>query len=378
MRFFGSDDLIEPTRDSRNVDIRLPTVPPATEVAARDATLGIIVTGRAHPGLQVRCSVGERSTTVSAGSGRWQAYLSAPEGAHQVRVVVLGYALGQSTVVTAEVAVSAPPAIPLQLQYPEIDRKISRVTRVTGSATPRSDIEVSLGGGTATAKANEGGAWEVPALQSDLSGPLGLLALNLTTGEAVERAVEVEYFPQWEVTELVAGPLMDETGLVTPVGAIARGTGDAGHTITLGRESNPNAPVLLEVPVEEDDRWEFRHTSSPPAPPFTRGVFHLRATGDPVPRTYRASVQAPLILVPEEGQATGPQPIMSGFAAVSFDLELPDGTTLQVARASDFSWRVQLPPLPPGIHVITARVRGEEREISRRKILVLEQPPEAD
>lgn len=295
-----------------------------------------------------------------------------------MRVVVFHQALGESTEVISEVVVTSPPKIPLQIQSPEVNRKISRITGASGSATPKSDIRVSLGGGTATTKANAGGAWSVGGLTSNQSGPLKLQVENLSTGEVIERDVEVEYFPQWEVAELVLSPLVDGNGLVTKLGAIARGTGEPGYTITLSRDRNPDAPALLEVPVGDDSTWDFRHLSSPPAPPFPGGQLHVRSTGDPVVRPYRVGVQAPLILVPEEGQATGPQPVLSGFASRAFQLVLPDQSTMMVPVAADQSWQVQLPPLPLGIQLITAGDPREARETTRRTILVLQDVPEQD
>lgn len=375
MRFFASLDYSDERRASNYVDVPLPTLPPPTELSARDGTLKVIIAGRAHPGVSVRCSVGDRSTTVSTGDGRWQAVLEVPKGAHEVQAVVVGPALGESAPTRTQVVVTDPPHIPLRLQYPEENRKIERITRVTGSATPHAEIQASLGGGTATTKANAGGAWEVSRLQSDQSGPLTLLVDNLTTGETVARAVEVDYFPQWDVTHLFAGPIFNESGQVTRAGAVAEGRGEQGDTIQYSvRGEEPWTDLAT---VGEDLRWRFEHVAPPPPPPpFRLGRLYLRCPGDPLIRDYTVELQPPVITSPEEGAVTGPSVEFSGFAALSFDIELPDGVKQRVTLDKEHAWKVVLGPFAPGIHTVIARssATNHKREQTRRTFLVEDVP----
>ncbi|MDI6649287.1 hypothetical protein QL693_20065, partial [Bacillus altitudinis] len=73
--------------------------------------------------------------------------------------------------VSVQVVVATAPAIPLRLLFPEEGRKISRLTRVTGTARPKTRVEVSVGGGpVAVTEANAGGAWEVSEARSETPG----------------------------------------------------------------------------------------------------------------------------------------------------------------------------------------------------------------
>ena len=376
MRFFAAREWENPRRASDYVVVALPPLPAPTEFAVRDGGLKVVATGRVRPSGAVCFSVAGQSTTVtSMKDGRWTAVLDAPKGPHVAAAVALGGVLGDSPPVTASVTVAAPPNIPLLLQFPEDGRKITRLTRVTGSATPRSNITVSLGGGPmATTQAAAGGAWSIAEVRSDQSGDLLLHVENLSTGEVLQRPVNVAYFPEWQVSHLYAGPLINEGGLISRLGAIAEGTGEQADIIEFSKDGRDPWAELAHV--DDKGRWRFEHLASPPPPPFRMGRLYLRSVGDPLQQQHTVEIQAPIIIEPAEGDATGAMPVFSGTAVGPFKIELPDGTTQSVAVETDKTWRLALGPFTPGLHTIIARsTTHSEREITRRTILVLEDKP---
>jgi len=373
MRFFAARERENPRRASDYVEITLPIVPAPTEFSARDGGMKVIATGKVRPGGKVRLSVaGQETTVTSAKSGQWTAILDAPMGTHEATAVALGGILGESDPVSALVTVAPPPKIPLLLHFPEHGRKITRITRVTGSATPKSEIRVSLGDGPwATATANPGGAWEVGEARSDQSGAVILHVENLSTGEVLERPVEVEYFPQWDVSRLIMGPLVDENGLVTQAGAIAEGTGEPFAIIEFSADGRD--PWIELATADEDGRWRFEHLASPPPPPIRSRRIYLRSVGDPVKRLYTVETQAPIVITPREGEETGTTPVFSGIAPGPFQIELEGGNKQPVRPNADKTWRIELGPFTPGVHTFIARGHPAfEREITRRTILVVE------
>lgn len=380
MRFFAARERENPTRASDYVDVVLPAVPPPEDVSARNGVLKAIVTGRARPGVGVRCRAGEALVSgLAGGDGRWQLIIDLPTGMHTLQVVTVDGVLGESRPVPVTVDITSPPHLPLLLLFPERDRKVARLTRVTGSATPFSDIQATLGDGPlATTRANAGGAWEIKEIRSSVSGAVRLRVENLSTGEVVERPIEVEYFPAWSVTRLLAGTVVDENGLVIRGGVIATGTGDPGFVIEFSR--HPSGPWSTLATIGEDRHWRFEHLSYPPPAPFGPGPLLLRVAGDPVHQEYRVETQRPIILSPGEGESTGPRPLFRGTAPAPFQIVLADGTFLGVTPDRQTAqWQVELGPLAPGVHAITARANPRaEREIARRTILVLEREPDRD
>ncbi|MET0130689.1 MAG: hypothetical protein ABW207_08480 [Stenotrophomonas chelatiphaga] len=376
MRFFAARERENPRRASEYVDVPLPEVPPPAEFTARDGVMKVVATGRVRPNASAQLSVSGRVTTVEANrDGRWTATVVAAEGTHTASAIALDVRLGNSAPASTSVTVSAPPHIPLGLQFPEEGRKITRITRVTGVSTPYSDLQVSLGEGPpATATANPGGAWEVSEVRSERSGEVVLRVENLSTGEVVERRVEVDYFSPWSVSRLIAGPLVDETGLVTRFGAIAEGTGEHFDIIefSVGRDG----PWTELSTVDENGVWRFEHLITPPPAPFRPGRLFLRTASDPLAQLHTVEFQAPIITSPREGAETGPTPVFSGTAVGPFDIELADGSKQHLRPDKENKWSIEVGPLAPGEHTIIARMSSRpQREITRRTIRVLAEAP---
>ena len=375
MRFFAAWEWENPVRVSNYVDVVLPVEESPTEFTARDGGSKVVCTGRVRPKGKVQVSVGDRSTTVEAQKdGRWRAIVDAAPGTHTASAVCLGGPFPDSPAVSTQVVVGPAPAIPLLLLFPEEGRKISRLTRVTGTARPNTRVEVSLGGGpVVVAEAGPGGAWEVRQARSDRSGLVDLFVETPDTGEALHRNVEVDYFAEWDVTQLVAGPIVDENGLVTRSGAIAEGGGEVGDIIQYSVQGQE--PWHDLATVGDDLRWRFKHVAPPPAkPPFRLGRLHLRSAGDPLPRQYNVEAQAPLITLPEEGTVAGSSAAFAGLAAFPFVLELPDGSTQRVTPDKDHRWEIVLGPFAPGTHTVVARSgpSSQGRERTRRTFLVMD------
>lgn len=373
MRFFAALEWENPTRISDYVDVILPPVPAPTEFAARDGGLKVVGTGRARPRSKVLFSVAGQSTIVEVRvDGRWQVVMDAPEGRHKATAVSLGGGLPDSASVSTSVVVAPAPDIPLLLLFPEVGRKITRLTRVTGTARPRSKVEASLGGGpVVSTEANPGGAWEMPEVRSDASGEVTLF-VESSTGEAAQRTVNVEYFPQWEVTQLVAGRFLAEDGTEIGTGIMAKGSGDPGDVIQYRTRSNDDWTDLATV--DEERAWRFDHLTIPPHPPFQRGRLFLRTPGDPEERVYIVEPPPPIISTPRDGYTTGANPEFSGFATNVFTLQLPDGTKQRIRPENDRSWRAILGPFAPGIHTVIAYSTPDAgREVSQCTFVVVEE-----
>lgn len=377
MRFFAAWSRENPVRVSNYVDIVLPALPAPTEFSARDGGLNVICTGRALPYGEVLVRLDKTSSKVEAGKdGTWRAIIDTAPGTYTASAQCLGGTLPDSPRVSVQVVVAEAPAIPLRLLFPEEGRKISRLTRVTGTARPKTRVEVSVGGGpVAVTEANAGGAWEVSEARSDTPGLVDVFVETPDTGEALRRSVDVESFPVWEVTHLFAGPIVDESGLVTRAGAVAEGRGEQGDTIQYSARGEE--PWTDLATVGEDLRWRFEHVAPPPPPPpFRIGRLYLRCPGDPLIRDYTVELQPPVITSPEEGAVTGPSVEFSGFAGLAFDIELPDGSKQRVRPDKEYAWKVVLGPFAPGIHTVIARsaATNHKREQTRRTFLVEDVP----
>ncbi len=373
MRFFAAWERENPVRVSNYVDVVLPTEAAPVEFAARDGGLKVICTGRVRPRGSVVVQVAGASSRVDAQKdGTWRAIIDAAPGTYTAIAVSRGIDLPDSPPVSAQVVVAQAPAIPLLLLFPEEGRKISRLTRVTGTARPGTRVEVSLGGGpVVTAEAGPGGAWEAREARSDQSGSVLLFVETPDTGEALHRAVDVEYFPEWDVAHLIAGPIFDDDGLVTRAGAIAEGRGEHGDVIQFSQSGGE--PWTDLATVAEDLRWRFEHLAPPPPPPPLRpGMLHLRSAGDPLTRRYSVEQQAPLITAPAEGSVTGTHVEFSGFAVRPFDIQLPDGSTQRVTPDKEHVWKMVIGPFAAGVHTVIARASARQREQTRRTFLVEE------
>lgn len=351
LRLFASRSQLDPTRVSDFVDVDIPDMPPPTEVTARDGSRRVIFTGRTLPGTRVVARLNGR-TVESTGKERFQLIMDDVAGgtyAYAVQTLPLGDAAASASV-KGSVSVGAPAAIPLAFQFPEVGRRIPRLERVTGVAAPGSEIRVVLGGGEpVTTMANAGGAWEVRRITSEHHGPVLLVAENLTTGEVVQRDVEVEYFPAWQITRLVVGPIVDENGLLARRGTIVEGTGEPGAVIEIAVRNE-----FVELArVTDDGTWAYRVQDGSS---LVTNPVRLRAVGDPVERKERAEQQAPLILHPPQGALVEGDVVVSGVCARPLKLETEDGAS-HVAKPdqnNNYRWEVKLPALSPGLHTLRA------------------------
>ncbi len=368
LRLFASPSQLDPTRISDFVDVAIPGMPPPSEVAARDGSRRVIFTGRVLPGARVAISMDGR-TVESSGEERFQLIMDdVAEGTYTYTAMTLALRdAAASTGVSGSVRVGEPPAIPLALLFPEVDRRIGRVERVTGVAAPGSELRVRVGDGAPElARANAGGAWEARRVISAHHGPVVIVAENLSTGEVVQRRVEVDYFPAWRIDRLVVGPIVDESGLVTRRGTLAEGTGDPGTVIEIGVR---NGFVELAT-ADAEGAWTYRVNDAPSL--VVGGRVRLRAVGDPLERQEQVEPQGPLILHPSHGALVEGDVVVSGVSARPVTLEVDDGVTY-VAEPDKVNqrWEVRLPPLPPGLHTLRARVSPHAvREVARVTIAV--------
>ncbi len=364
LRLFASRSQRDPARVSDFVDVDIPAMPPPTEVTARDGSRRVIFTGRTLPGARVAVSMEGRSVE-SGGEERFQLIMDdVAQGTYTYTAMTLALNdAAPSTGVTGSVSIGAPAAIPLALLFPEVGRRIPRVEKVTGVAAPRSEIRVRLGDGAPeTTRADAGGAWEIKRAISAVHGPVVVVAENLTTGEVVRRNVEVEHFPQWQVTRLVVGPIVDENGLVARRGTLVEGRGDPGTVIEVAVR---NAFVELAT-VDSNGEWSYRVHDAPSL--VGGGRVHLRAVGDPLERQELAEPQGPLILHPSHGVLVEGDVVVSGVSARRVTLEMEGGATYvaEPDKADNQRWDVRLPPLPPGLHTLSARVSPHPvREVAR-------------
>lgn len=365
-RLFATRDYRKLVRASEFVDVVIPTMPPPREVTARDGSRKVIFTGRSVPRTQVRASLGGRNAEGTAADDRFEFALdNVARGTHAFSMVAVGlHDAPDSAPVQGTVKVAAPPAIPLNILFPEAGRRIRRVERVTGVAAPGSDIEVMIGEGAAVkTQANAGGAWEAARVESVDPGKAVLRARNVTTGELVDREVEVEHFSKFMVTQLAAGPLVDQNGLVTRRGAIAEGTGVPGTVIEVASRA-PGNPFVELAAVSEDGVWVYQHVDESTAPLFGPGRVRLRVAGEDFEVTEVAVPQAPLVLTPRMGEVTAAVVRVSGVAVKEVSISMEDGITHKAKpdTKNAYRWEVTIGPLAPGTHTIDVATSSQERE----------------
>lgn len=365
-RLFATRSRHKLVRASEFVDVVIPAMPPPREVTARDGSRKVIFTGRTVPETKVRAMLGGRSAEAESRDGRFEFVLDkVAQGTHAFSVMAVGLNdAHDSAPVEGKVKVAPPANIPLSLLFPEEDRRIKRVERVTGVAAPGSDIEVTIGEGPAESTlANAGGAWEAARVEAGEPGKVVLRARNVTTGELVERNVEVEYFSRFVVTQLAAGTLVDENGLVTRRGAIAEGTGVPGAVIEVAARL-PGNPFVELATINEEGRWAYRHVDVSSAPLFGGGRVRLRVAGEDFEVVEVAGAQAPLVLSPQPGDVTAARLRVSGVAAREVTVTTGDGTTHKAVpdTKNDYRWEVEIGPLAPGVHAIDVATSPSERE----------------
>lgn len=366
VRLFATRDYRKLVRASEFVDVVIPAMPLPREVTARDGARKVIFTGRSVPRTQVRASLGGRSAEATAADDRFEFALdNVAQGTHAFSMVAVGlHDAPDSAPVQGTVKVAAPPAIPLSILFPEVGRRIKRVERVTGVAAPGSAIEVMIGeGATVKTQANAGGAWEAARVEAVEPGKAVLRARNVNTGELVDREVEVEHFSKFMVTQLAAGPLVDQNGLVTRRGAIAEGTGVPGTVIEIASRA-PGSPFVELAPVSEDGVWVYQHLDESSAPLFGVGRVRLRVAGEDFEVTEMAVPQAPLVLTPRPGGVTAAVVRVSGVAVKEVTISMEDGITHKAKpdTKNAYRWEVNIGPLAPGVHTIAVATSPSERE----------------
>ncbi|MGE7992599.1 hypothetical protein ACQKPE_16470 [Pseudomonas sp. NPDC089554] len=361
-------------RVSDIVEVVIPAMPQPYDVIASDASLKVRIQGRAlyssGVGNSVKATVGTQSVEgrVKA-DGRFDLIIpNVPGGTHNYSVVTKGYYdVPDSAAVRGTVTVGSPPNVPLMVIFPEVNRPIGRITKVTGVATPNSSIQASLAeGSTASATANAAGHWQIDKVVSDLAGEVSLRIENLSTDEVEIRPVVVAPFPQWTVTQFTFGNAFNQEGESKRV-SLARGTADPYTALEFRRAAQTD--YLPLATADEQGAWQYENSN----PPFDliQGPHFVRAIGDDVSRSFTSEQPAPVITSPLDGQQVATTVTFTGFGVQAILTVESDGRQFRSTRVDAKSWRAEVGPLSPGVHTIAGRVMGTEVwEVTRVNLYV--------